>query len=359
MRKLTKLACYRVTVGPLAGTVGRLASYSRRHNLCQLWLTRDRSCVVPLDAITERMTINTLADLYAYFGAQSFAGLNRRVYAITDCGASISIHGTLPWASAPKIARDAAVRAGYGTTTGVEYARVLPALEIAYAAADAEERARLERMDDDFRGGVPDALVTWARTVVPDAFPAAVLTPERVPVVFHDGWKEAIHDTFELTGFTIQSIVEGSDAEVASDVFRSGVDSADVVAWVENMEAETSRLWDAANGVGSETCPTCGEVNRAGSPCACGHRNADVILGNSGASTVTLGEPPQIGPAGERRSITIKALEGPVTLNGPLHSGVPRVLDRYASVQLVAVPGEEGEDGTWWQVDDWFATEKA
>jgi hypothetical protein len=51
----------------------------------------------------------------------------------------------------------------------------------------------------------------------------------------------------ELAGFTIQTIVEGSDAEVNSDTFRPGTTTDKLDEWVEEMESEASRLWDEAN----------------------------------------------------------------------------------------------------------------
>lgn len=50
-----------------------------------------------------------------------------------------------------------------------------------------------------------------------------------------------------IRGFTIQTIVEGSDAEVNSDEFLVPVSIASVDAWIKDMEAEASRLWDEAN----------------------------------------------------------------------------------------------------------------
>ena len=51
----------------------------------------------------------------------------------------------------------------------------------------------------------------------------------------------------EITGFTIQTIVEGSDAEVNSDTFALPVTHAEVEHWMSDMEDEADRLWHEAN----------------------------------------------------------------------------------------------------------------
>ena len=51
----------------------------------------------------------------------------------------------------------------------------------------------------------------------------------------------------KLLGFTIQSIVEGSDVSVDSDEFVVPVDAKEVDDWIKHMEDETSRIWKAAN----------------------------------------------------------------------------------------------------------------
>lgn len=195
------------------------------------------------------MTINTLSDLYVLFGSDaSFASLNHRIYKDTVCGASISIYGTLPADEASPQARARAMAASLRSTLTPEYERLLPTLTAAYMLASGEERTRIADMDRDFGDGKPEALVAWARTIVPDAFPVTETVLDRVPVVYHNGHRDPIPASFVLTGFTIQSIVEGSDAEVNSDLFPIGTTKAEVDMWIEEMEAEVDRLWDEANG---------------------------------------------------------------------------------------------------------------
>lgn len=50
-----------------------------------------------------------------------------------------------------------------------------------------------------------------------------------------------------IIAFSVQTIVEGSDAEVNCDPFILPVDSAQVDAAIAWMEAEADRLWNAAN----------------------------------------------------------------------------------------------------------------
>jgi hypothetical protein len=51
----------------------------------------------------------------------------------------------------------------------------------------------------------------------------------------------------EIIAFTIQTIVEGSDAEVNSDEFVLPVSTSHVDEWISDMESEADRLWHEAN----------------------------------------------------------------------------------------------------------------
>lgn len=51
-----------------------------------------------------------------------------------------------------------------------------------------------------------------------------------------------------IRAFTVQTIVEGSEATVDSPRFVLPVTAASVDAWVREMEAEAARLWTEANG---------------------------------------------------------------------------------------------------------------
>jgi len=56
----------------------------------------------------------------------------------------------------------------------------------------------------------------------------------------------------EVHSFTIQTIVEGSDATVESEEFVLPVDKDEVWKFVEYMEAEAKMLWNEANDYDEE-----------------------------------------------------------------------------------------------------------
>jgi hypothetical protein len=71
----------------------------------------------------------------------------------------------------------------------------------------------------------------------------SVRTPDGVWHHSGDDWS----DIEEITAFKIQTIVEGSDAEVNSNVFELPVTVSEVDNWMAEMEAEADRLWHEAN----------------------------------------------------------------------------------------------------------------
>jgi len=58
-----------------------------------------------------------------------------------------------------------------------------------------------------------------------------------------DGWDKVK----EITAFTIQTIVEGSDVEINSDTFELPVTVAEVEDWCEDMEKQASFYWQRDN----------------------------------------------------------------------------------------------------------------
>ena len=65
----------------------------------------------------------------------------------------------------------------------------------------------------------------------------------------HNGnslWRDLTIDT-PIRAFTIQSIVEGSDATVDSDQFNVPCPTEKVDQWMEEMEEQTSAIWDRDN----------------------------------------------------------------------------------------------------------------
>ena len=80
----------------------------------------------------------------------------------------------------------------------------------------------------------------------------------------HNGdrrWESLDIDT-PIKGFTIQTIVEGSDAEINSELFELPVDSSDVENWIEQMEERASELWDDAKGYDGR-CGNCADKREA------------------------------------------------------------------------------------------------
>lgn len=61
-----------------------------------------------------------------------------------------------------------------------------------------------------------------------------------------DEWRSLTLDT-SIHSFTIQTIVEGSDATVDSEPFVLPVSTSDVQQWIDYMEAEAEMLWKEAN----------------------------------------------------------------------------------------------------------------
>ena len=145
--------------------------------------------------------IRNLTDLCAYFGADSPSSLNRRLYKDTDCGASISVRRT----EAPQCAKCAAYfeRFSCGASVGT-------------GECDCPKCQGYCRCD------------AWV----------------------HNGskaWSELTDANTDA--FTIQTIVEGSEATVDSGTFSFPVAAAKVEAWEDEMEAQASELWREANEV--------------------------------------------------------------------------------------------------------------
>jgi hypothetical protein len=78
-----------------------------------------------------------------------------------------------------------------------------------------------------------------------------------ISVMLHDGtwvhngdagWQTMTGDE-PIAGFTIQTIVEGSDATVDSDLFTLPCPESYVQAWIADMEAQAEELWTDANEV--------------------------------------------------------------------------------------------------------------
>lgn len=62
----------------------------------------------------------------------------------------------------------------------------------------------------------------------------------------HEEWRQLTPDT-PIHSFTVQTIVEGSDATVDSEPFVLPVPKGDVDRWMDYMEATARELWREAN----------------------------------------------------------------------------------------------------------------
>jgi hypothetical protein len=202
------------------------------------------------------MTIANLSDLCILFGAVSFKDLNRQVYLNTICGASISIYGTIPMSEASPKQYENAKDTYLRDLLMTEYQRILPLLQVAYHRASKKEQIHISKTENEFHHSLSKitAFVDWARSIVPGAFPVTdIAVPDRIPVAYHNGHLDFIPASFVLTGFTIQTTVEGSDAEVNSDVFPLGTTKAEVDAWIDRMEREADHLRREADGEDENT----------------------------------------------------------------------------------------------------------
>lgn len=76
-------------------------------------------------------------------------------------------------------------------------------------------------------------------------------------------WAELTMDT-PIHSFSIQTIVEGSDATVDSEPFVLPAKTSDVGEFMEFMESEASHLWKEAN---LDECEECGGFGDEGCVC--------------------------------------------------------------------------------------------
>jgi hypothetical protein len=197
------------------------------------------------------VNIDNVFDLCKYLGVDPterwFVRLNQAVFEMTDCGASISVYGTLPLADATPEVRERAIKNMAALADRDEGDRHRTALMDAYAAAPLAERVLIEQAEAEINVGNRARFVAWARTIVPDSFPDAP-EPERYGVAYHNGHNEPIPAAFVLESFTIQTIIENSDAEVNSAPFEVGKTTGEQVdAWVSEMEDQADDLWCEAN----------------------------------------------------------------------------------------------------------------
>ena len=94
------------------------------------------------------------------------------------------------------------------------------------------------------------ALINFSATSVASCGASiSVQTPDRV---WHHCGNKGWEDIKEIVAFTIQTIVEGSVAEVNSDAFELPVRVSEVENWMTDMEAQADDLWKEANEDGND-----------------------------------------------------------------------------------------------------------
>lgn len=202
-------------------------------------------------------TLASRADVLGFFGEADEAGLSRRVYKSTDCGAWAKFETRFVQTGERKRTWTAFLQKGingvhvHGAIEDFQPNDVFPAtnwsavLPAAVVPADLPANVReyltltaagtlCNVTGEDF-----DALATaggW-QTVV-------AVSPIQKLITFV--LTEPVGE--ERDGFLIGSIVEGSDAEVPPEWLPFPFTSDDLDKAVQNIEAEADRLWQEANG---------------------------------------------------------------------------------------------------------------
>jgi hypothetical protein len=181
--------------------------------------------------------IRSLRDLCEHFGADIPALLNKRIYKGTDCGASISVHLT---------------QEAYVSLGPIE---VWPSFKCCGREWQGKpwmrtnaDRAKVQKQEA--AGIARHKCPTCGKTHKTERISKPLVVDPYKGAWIHNGddlWARLMPDT-PILGFTIQTIVEGSDATVDSDEFVLPVTVASVEAWVREMESEATALWQEANG---------------------------------------------------------------------------------------------------------------
>lgn len=227
----------------------------------------------------EDKQIRNLMDLCDYFGAESPEDLNSTIYRATACGASLSIYSGHP-GHEEKQSWDFRVSRRYAGTAAERFSvnvrrpdrKSRAYIPIAHRSVPEEirqyflikegtseiDREQLDMSWEEWMAMASDRSQMWRRwgplpfgeTVGSDRYGTLTLRC-RVDYVlgraWHNGddWSEV--DPEEITGFTIQSIVEGSEVTVDSNLFEFPVIEAEVDQWMKDMDEITSFYWERDN----------------------------------------------------------------------------------------------------------------
>jgi hypothetical protein len=187
--------------------------------------------------MTKTTTITNLQDLCDYFSADSPAQLNRRIYKGTECGASISVHLT---SEAYESLGPIEVWEGWECCDGREY-------------QGKPNRFTAKGRKQDKAGVATHKCPTCGKTHKTRRVQQTLTVPERGPWIHNgDGLWDKLTGETPILGFTIQTIVEGSSAEVNSDEFELPVTGDEIEGWMKQMESEAAGIWEEANGADAD-----------------------------------------------------------------------------------------------------------
>lgn len=181
-------------------------------------------------------TITNLDDLCNFLSADTPALMNKRLYKATACGASISVLLT-PEAYVALGPID--VWPGWSCCDGREY-QSRPWMRT------VKDRAKVARQEA--AGVVRHKCPACGKVITVRRISQALTVPDRGAWI-HNGselWERLTRET-PIVGFTIQTIVEGSEATVDSDLFKLPVTGAEIDGWIAQMESEAAMLWEEAN----------------------------------------------------------------------------------------------------------------
>lgn len=220
---------------------------------------------------TQDNLLRTVADLCAFFGLspEELPRLNRALYKGTDCGASISLYSGCPgiretqtWhfrlasradRGFARVRRAAETAWRDWTTVPPEVRDFFAVTDLATGAVDftpdawralvTEETLQNSDWTGALERGADDELAREGRAEIAVAVGAV---PGRA---WHNGDDWSDIDPDQITGFTIQTIVEGSEVTVDSDRFVFPVRAAAVREWLTEMEAQAAFYWKRDNGL--------------------------------------------------------------------------------------------------------------
>lgn len=116
---------------------------------------------------------------------------------------------------------------------------------------DVETLRSLEDLLDYFAADRPQSL---NRRIYKDTECGASISVQTPDGVWHHDGQDWSGIT-EIIAFTIQTIVEGSDAEINSNIFTFPVLTTAVDRWIEYMEEQADAIWCEANAEDDDAVP--------------------------------------------------------------------------------------------------------